>query len=498
MADESGPVPPPVTGAPAELDGRALDRPLIELIDRPPVACSPHTPLREALETMRRERVGSIVVVDPQQRPVGIFTLGDVLRRVTLPQIPLDEPICAVMSAKVFTAPAHKPAFEAALLMARESLRHVPLVERERLVGVVSESRLFALWRRSVGSIRAALVEARDVEAVVLAAAGLRHMPARLLAAGLTADAVTRLLTSLNDLTVERLLELTGAAQALRETNGSWLALGSQGRREQTLATDQDNAILFDDEADPARRRETLRPLARAVNEALDRCGFPLCRGNIMASNPAWCLSLSEWRARFAAWIDLPDQQALLNASIFFDFRPLSGPHPLVDALRTWLAAHASDNSRFLMLMALNAQQNQAPLGVLRDFTLLRGGEYPHTVDLKTNGVQLFVEAARIYALACGATATHTVERLEAAAQARSMSPQETAARCDAFRTVQRLRLRHQTAQLARGEAMHNYVDPYRLNAIDRKVLKEALHQGRSLQDRLARDFSLGGTHVRA
>lgn len=496
--DAPGPPAPRATDPPADLDARVFDRPLAELIDRPPVTCAPGTPLREALETMRRERVGSIAVVDAQQRPLGIFTLGDVLRRVTLPQTPLDAPISSVMSTRLFTAPAHKPAFEAALLMARESVRHVPLVQGERLVGVVSESRLFALWRRSIGSVRAALDGARDIEAIVRAAAGLRDLTGRLLAEGLTANAVTRVITSLNDLIVERLLELTGAAEALRRINGSWLALGSQGRREQTLATDQDNAILFDDEGDPDRRREALRPLARAVNEALDRCGFPLCRGYIMASNPAWCLSVSEWRQRFAAWIDLPDQQALLNAAIFFDFRPLSEPHPLADELRAWLAAHARTNTRFLMLMALNAQQNQAPLGVLRDFTLLRGGDHPHTLDLKTNAVQLFVEAARIYALSCGATATHTVERLEAAAQARGMPAQETAALGDAFRTVQRLRLRHQTAQLARGEPMHNYLDPYGLNAIDRQVLKEALRQAAGLQSRLTRDFCLGGTPVRS
>jgi CBS domain-containing protein len=485
-------------GTPAGLEEGAFDRPLGELIDRPPVACGPATPLREALETMRREQVGSIVVVDPQQRPLGILTLVDVLRRVTLPQTPLDAPIASVMSASVITAPVHKPAFEAALLMARKSVRHVAVLERERLVGIVSESRLFALWRRSIGSVRAALVEARDIEGVVRVSGGIRTLPARLLASGLRADAVTATLTALNDLIVERLLELTGVAEALRAMNGSWLALGSQGRREQTLATDQDNAILFDDEADPQGRRAALLPLARTVNEALDRCGFALCRGDIMASNPAWCLSLSEWRARFAAWIDLPDLQALLNAAIFFDFRPLSGPHALVDELRAWLAAHARGNDRFLMLMALNAQDNQPPLGVLRDFALLRGGDHPHTIDLKINGAQPFVEAARIYALGSGVAATHTVERLELAAQARGMSAQETAARCDAFRAIQRIRLRLHTEQAARGEPMHNFLDPYRLNAIDRRILKESLIQARSLQSRLARDFSGGGTIVRS
>jgi CBS domain-containing protein len=483
---------------PGMQDEREFDRPLRELSGREPVCCALQTPLREALETMRRERVGSMVVVDGERRPVGVFTLGDVLTRVALPQIPLETPISRVMSPRVHTAPAHAPAFEAALLMARENVRHVPLVEQGRLVGVVSESRLFALWRRSIGAVRAGIVEARSVADVVRAAEGIRGLPGKLLAAGLTADAVTALLTSLNDMMVERLLELTGAAEALRAVNGCWMAMGSQGRCEQTLATDQDNAILFDDGTDPQALRRELLPLAQEVNFALDRCGFSLCRGGIMASNPEWCLSYTEWRRRFSDWIDRPQAEGLLRATIFFDFRSIGGAHPLVGELRSWLARHAQGNDRFLSLMVLQAQDNPPPLGLLRDFDLPRAGAHPHALDLKINGVQPFVEAARAYALSCGVEATHTVERLESAGRVRAIPEPETAAWCEAFRAIQRLRLGLNTRQIAEGSALHNFLDPDTLNPLERNLLRESLRQARSLQGRLARDFSLGGTSVRA
>ncbi len=475
-----------------ELGTIAFDRPLRELVNRPAVRCLPQATLREALETLHRERVGSIVVVDRDERPVGIFTLGDVVVRVALAQAALDTPIEALMSRDIVSVAADKPAFEAALIMARRNIRHVPLVEAGRLAGVVSESRLFALWRRGIGAIRAGVVEAGNVEDVVLAAAGIRDLPGKLLHAGLTADAVTALLTSLNDMIVGRLLELTGAGAALRQMGGCWLALGSQGRAEQTLASDQDNGVLFDDASDPQRRRDAFLPLARQVNQALDRCGFALCRGGIMASNPAWCLSLQEWRARFASWIDRPDQAALLNASIFFDFRPIDGPHPLAGELHAWLAGHVRDKGLFLTLMTLNALNNSPPLGLVRSFSLLRGGAHPRTIDLKSNGIQLFVEAARIYALSSGVTATHSVERLEASVRARGMPQQEAAAWCDAFRAIQRRRLRLNTEQLAAGTVVHNFLDPYALNTLDRNILKEALGQARSLQSRLSRDFAMG------
>ena len=185
---------------------------------------------------------------------------------------------------------------------------------------------------------------------------------------------------------------------------------------------------------------------------------------------------------------------ALLNAAIFFDFRPLGGSHALVGQLRSWLADYALATTRFLLLMVFNALRNQPPLGLLRDFVLARGGDHPHTLDLKVNGVQLFVEAARIFGLSRGIEATHTVERLEAAGRARGIPALEIAAWRDAFRTIQRLRLRLNTEQLAQGAAMHNFLDPDTLNDLDRNMLKESLRQARNLQSRLARDFSLGGT----
>lgn len=507
--DDNG-VPLPGDAAPAQDEGSrrdrasmahadfSLDRPLAELAHRRPVACAADTPLRAALETLRRERVGSIVVVDDAERPIGILTLGDVLVRVALPQIPLERPIGEVMSPHVHCLPAHAPAFEAALLMARKTVRHVPLLRDGRLAGVISESRLFALWRQSIGAARASIATARDIDAVVEAAQAIHALPARLLDEGLSADVTTLLLSALNDLLVERLLELTGCGRALADAGGCWLAFGSQGRCEQTLATDQDNAILFDDEADPEERRRILLPLAHQVNLALDRCGFELCRGGIMAGNPQLCLSYAEWRARFAAWIDRPDAQALLNATIFFDLRPIGGEHPLAARLCGWLAEHARTSDRFLSLMVLNAEGNAPPLGVWRDFVVRRGGPHPGTVDLKTNGVQPFVEAARVYALSCGVQTTKTVARIEEAGRRRGIPERETAAWRDAFFVIQRARLRLNSAQSQAGAELHNDLDPETLNDMDRILLKDAMRLARRMQERLVRDFSLGGTSVRA
>ncbi len=292
----------------------------------------------------------------------------------------------------------------------------------------------------------------------------------------------------------ERLIELTGTGAALRDADGCWIALGSEGRGEQTLVTDQDNAIVFADRPDRDARRRALRPFAERVNHALDRSGYPLCRGEVMAGNPRWCLSHTEWQEQFADWIDRPEPQALLNAAIFFDFRGIHGEGRLVAALREWLAGYAQDRGPFLLLMVQNALQNQPPLGLVRDFVLASGGEHPDTLDLKVNGVQSFVEAARVYALASGVGATNTLERLSAVGRARRIPAAEVESWREAFRFVQLLRLKLNSAQRSRGEPLHNHLNPAALDELERGMLKQALRQARKLQNRLARDFALTGT----
>ena len=339
----------------------------------------------------------------------------------------------------------------------------------------------------------AAIRAAREIDDVVRAAAHARELPRAMLADGTAPEAITAFVTAVNDAVTVRLIELTGLEAALRGAGGCWIVLGSAGRAEQTLATDQDNAIVFADRTEPEARRRELLPLAERVNAALDRSGYPLCRGEVMAQNPRWCLSRSEWRERFAAWIERPEPEALLNAAIFFDFRAVHGERGPVAELRDWLAAYARDRGRFLFLMVRNALGNQPPLGLVRDFAVARGGEHPGTIDLKVNGVQLFVEGARIYSLADGVTATGTLERLAGVTTGRRFPASELASWANAFRVIQRLRLALNGAQHARGEMLHNHLDPATLVEEERRGLRHALRQARNLQARLARDFSVPG-----
>ena len=475
---------------------QSLASPLSSIVRRSPVTCTPETTVREVLKVMHELHVGSMVAVDANNKPLGILTLPDVLERIALPQIDLDQAVLGIMSTKLQTLPPQSLAHEAALLMAKHGFRHVLVVENGRLVGLVSEKDLFALQRVGLRQIGTTIRHAETVEVLRQGAADIRSMAHNMMAQGVAPEQLTQFISTFNDLLTVRVVELECKASGIVGTplhDGlCWMALGSEGRFEQTLNTDQDNAIIFKvpEGMTADQVREKLLPIARRINETLDQCGFPLCKGEIMASNPKWCLSLEEWKRAFSSWISGGSPEALLHATIFFDFRSLYGEHHLADDLRGWLSRVAIDNSRFLHMLAENALRNRPPLGVVRDFVVGKG----NTIDLKLTGITPFVDAARIFSLAAGAPQTNTIQRLRASAEKLRLDPSELDAWIDALLFIQVLRMRHHdevSAQGAGDNELDNLIDPEKLNELDRRILKEAFRQARKLQARLAMEYHL-------
>jgi CBS domain-containing protein len=467
---------------------------LSELVRREPVTVPLDATIRQALETMERAHVGSIVVTDADRRvPLGVFTLGDLVRRVTLPGGDLAQPIATVMTSGLVALGPGATAHEAALLMARSRVRHLVVVEADgRLRGLVSQNDVFGLQQVGVKEISVAIQGATGVEALRAAALGIRRLAGALMAQGIGAETLTQFLSTLNDLVTVRAIELTVDELELPTVPMCWIALGSEGRLEQTFSTDQDNGIVFEaDGEDVDRVREALLPFAREVNRKLDACGFALCKGEIMAGNPRWCLTLDEWKREFSRWIQAPDPRDLLNAAIFFDLRPVYGRAALADALRASILRGAAERPLFLRLLAQNALECQPPLGFLGGFVFDgRARELPHTLDLKMYGSRPFVDAARILSLACGVPQTSTAERLRAADAAVRFGAEDLAGILDGFYFIHLLRLRSQ-CRPGTTEAGANRLDPDDLNELDRQMLKQAFRQARRLQGRLVREYGL-------
>jgi len=470
------------------------------VIRREPVYCETSTSIVDALRAMQAARLASIAVVDDKHRPVGIFTLTDLRDRVVLPGADLASPVQSVMSGSPGTIDELATAQEALAMMAQRSFHQLMVTREGRLVGVVSERDLFALQRVSMRNILQAIRLAPSIAALKGVTRDIDALTDNLVAQGAAAEPITHTITGLNDALTHRLFDLVLERHDLAGIDWCWLAVGSEGRREQTVATDQDNAILFRCEeggADVCRPR--LIAFARDVNEGLAELGFPLCTGNIMASNPELCLELSEWRAKFAGWIREPTPEALLGANIFFDFRPLMGDLALATELRAWLANLASESRLFVRMLVANALQAEPPLGVIRKFRT-DDGDRPGTIDLKSHGTRIFVDAARAFALALGIRETNTSQRLRLAGRRLAIEERQMESTVEAYHYLQMLRLRTQRGDFEPepedGEpakeiphTARNRVDPYALNELDQRMLKESFRQARSLQTQLEQAF---------
>ncbi|HZX32697.1 MAG TPA: DUF294 nucleotidyltransferase-like domain-containing protein [Rhodocyclaceae bacterium] len=303
---------------------------------------------------------------------------------------------------------------------------------------------------------------------------------------------LSRLLSEFNDRVVEQVIRLTAAEHRLPAVPWCWLALGSEGRFEQTFTTDQDNGLIFSaaDEREANALRELFVPFAKAVNGRLDRCGFAFCGGEVMAGNPLWCLSLDEWEWRFCEWVRRPEPMALMYATIFFDFRTLCGDAALGTRLRKYVLGLTQDTPAFLHLMAANALQSEPPLSFLGE-VVTEEGKDGGMVDLKKYGARIFVDAARIFALAHGVDRVDTAGRLAEAGRVAGMQADEVEAAVAAFSHLLRLRLGRQARVLAAGAAPDHRVEPERLHEVDRAILRESLRQGKRLQQRLKLNYAL-------
>ncbi len=469
---------------------QTMTTPLSQLLKHELVLVSPETSIRTALEKMAEIKIGSMVIADEDMRPAGILTQSDLLPRIVLPGIDLSRPVSEVMTPSPHSLYATATAYDAMLEMATHGVRHLMVLDAKgRVKGVVSERDLFSLQRISLRQIRANIDNATDAETLRNASRDIRQLALNLIAQGIGAEQLTQFISALNDALTRRIIRLELERHELHDLKYAWLAFGSEGRHEQTLSTDQDNGLIFvcpdKDAREPLRQR--LITFAKSVNDSLAICGFPLCKGNIMASNPELCLTLEEWQSRFGKWITVPDPQALLNASIFFDYRVLCGDESLGDKLRIWLNKTAKRNSAFLKLMAMNALEVQPPLGRLRDFVLEDDG----TIDLKKSGARLFVDVARILALRAEVSSSSTAQRLRQAGAKMGVQPDELSAIVDGFHFIQMLRLRSQHLETEHDAEGDNRVKPDELNELDRRILKEAFRQARKLQLRLKLDYQL-------
>ena len=309
--------------------------PIGNLIKRAAITAPPQITIRDAARVMSTHRVSSLVISSPDRAPLGIITDRDLRDRVAAAGFDGAGPVETIMSPLAVTADPDDICIEALVKMIRNNVHHLPVLEGGRLRGVITNHDLMMLQGASPISVVREIEDQQDLDGLCRSAQAVDGMISRLLEEGAGAANLTRAITEINDRLVRKVLELVARPLGPAPVAWCWIVFGSEGRREQTFKTDQDNAIIHADpvgEEQARLAREWFAAFAPRVRSTLALCGFPLCPGGYMAANPEWCRPLRDWKRTFSSWVGNPGAEAVLRSLILFDFRPLHGAFDLAAA----------------------------------------------------------------------------------------------------------------------------------------------------------------------
>jgi CBS domain-containing protein len=440
----------------------------------------------------------SCLPVTGDGRLTGILTDRDLRSRVVAADLPGTTGVGEVMTADPVAADPDATVFEAMLQMSDLGIHHLPVVAEDgRVIAVLAAADIMRRLRTDPIYLAADLARATEPAQLRRIVDDTAEMASGFIERGASPDEIAGLLTVGLDALARRLLTLAEEELGAPPVPYAFVVVGSQGRRAVGFASDQDNALVLDDSYDRDAHGAYFADLSQRVCDGLHAAGQVHCPGDMMASNPAWRMTVSQWRETFHTWVTAPDPDALLHAQTFFDMRVIHGVRDLVDGdhgVHRYAVAVAKDAPRLHAQLAAIAARREPPLGVFRGLAVDRGGDYAHTLHIKAGGTAAIVQIARLYSLVAGSTVVGTRARLAAAAEAGVLSGQGARDLTDAFDALTAVTLRHQAARLRRGETPDYHIDPDTLGRMDRENLRDAFGIVKSAQSGLAVAYPVRST----
>lgn len=459
--------------------------------------CPLGTGLGEVVKGMAAARASSALVLDPSGRIAGILTEQDVARRVTFRTDP-SAPVDAVMTRPVVTVAADDFLYRAVARMRRLGLRHMPVVDAAgRPAGMLDlHEALAAASATMVGQIDR-LTQESSIEGLAHTKQAQAELASELLADNLPAPDIQALITDINQDLHRRVLEavlatMAGEGWGAPPVAFTLLIMGSGGRGENFLFPDQDNGFILADYPDAEHNRVDafFTALAERFTHDLDKVGFPLCKGNVMASNPLWRKTETQWRHQFEFWAERRSPVAILFADIFLDFRAIAGPMEPAATLRAAVMETLKHHPVLLAMMCRDETSRSVALGLFGRIRRDATGDHPGRVDLKMRGTMPLVASARLWALKYGVAETGTLARLAALAARGTIDRNDNDELIAAFDHVTFLLLRQQLEDFHARRKVGNFVDPDSLSRRERGLLKQALRAIDGFRKRVRADIT--------
>ncbi len=449
--------------------------PISSLLRRAPISIHKDENIRSAAQLMTEKHVSSLLITDNDEL-IGIITDRDLRTRAIAEGLSYDTPIADIMTSDPVIMDSQDYASEVVLKMMEKNVHHIPIIKNGQPIGVINTGDI--VQKESHGSVYliSDIYRQNTIEGLQSISNKMTHTFTQLVVADANTQMIGNAMSHIGTAFVKRLLQLGEEKFGPAPIPYCFIALGSQAREEQTIKTDQDNALILSNKYNEEIHGAYFESLSDWVCQHLDKCGYTLCTGDIMASNTLWRQPLDVWKDNFSDWIQKPKAEALLRLSIFFDLRGVYGDKTLAKQLNQHIRNQAKQHPSFLTFMARNANQRKPPLGFFRQFVLDGEGKQSRTFNLKERGIAPIIDIVRVHALACGSDKLNTFERLEDIDAAGLLPDGRAKDLALALEMIAMVRIRHQKDQIEAGEVPNNHVNPEHLSSFEKRHLRDAFN----------------------
>jgi len=433
---------------------------------RPPVVVESEATIYAAVEAMKKHKSTSILV--SRDGKCGIVTDTDIREHVVLRRCSLDSAVGDIATYNLITVQREDFLLNALLLMTKHSIKRVVVHDEDEIVGVLEQMDLISFFSNHSHLIMVQIDRANSKIELKQASRNLLNMIQILHARGIKIRYITQLVNELNKKIFEKLYSFI-APQELLE-NSCLLVMGSEGRGEQILKTDQDNAIILRDDF----VMSGLGRITEEFTETLIEFGYPLCAGNVMVKNPYWCKPLQDFKDEIYQWVQQPKEESMMNLAIFYDATAVAGDTVLLKEAKDYLFQLLQDNRSFYAHFARPTLAFETPLGFFVDF-IVEHNSHKNQLDIKKGGIFPIVQGIRSLALEYRLTSTNTVDRIDELRQRGLFDAAFAEELTESFSFMLALRLQFELERIKFSQEYDNYIDPTQLNKLERDLLKDSL-----------------------
>jgi CBS domain-containing protein len=451
--------------------------------------------IKESAKIMSQNKISSLIIINGEQQPSGIVTDRDLREKVVAAGRDVSEPIRNIMTSPLIRVDTSDFCFEAVIKMIKNNIHHIVVMEKGFLKGILTNHDILVLQGTSPLSVVRDIEAQNTIEGLIPESGNINKIIALLLKEGAKASNITGIITEINDRLLKKILAISENKFGPPPVPYCWIVFGSEGRKEQTYRTDQDNAIIYIDpvtEDQKEAARGYFHKFSEFARDALLQCGFPLCHGNYMASNPTWRQPLNVWKDYFSQWISTPTPDAVLASCILFDFRPVHGDSSLAEHLREHLQTKLKNQDMFLKLMAQLTINLRPPIGLFKGFIVEKTGKHKNKLNLKFTCLAPLVNIVRLFSLETYIPETSTLDRLHALKAIHAIVGEFGEELEHAFEFLTMLKIRHQHEQIQQGQEPDNFINPKALSNFEQKVFKESCQAIFKIQDMINKKYNPG------